>query len=180
MKKSLILILFVFTLSFLLPSQEQKEENPFNSIFGFPWGTTKDVVKKDFKQKLYKSTSGGLLCENFKLGEINIQKVAFDFDKENKLEKVTLVIHPEVFDSLFAVFKKKYGEPTKFDESEIQNRMGAKFSQVEALWIDEERAIQLKKYAGKIDIGGAVFVPWKPDEVKEKKEKETEKAADIL
>lgn len=180
MKKSLILILLVSFLSFILPAQEQKEENPFNTIFGFPWGTSKDVVKKDFPTKIYKSTSGGLLCENFKLGEINIKKLSLEFDKESKLEKVVMMIDPDVFEPLFEVFKKKYGEPAKVNESEIQNRMGATFNQVVAMWIDEARAIQLNKYAGQIDRGGAVFLPWKPEEVKDQKEKETQKAADFL
>lgn len=54
------------------------------------------------------------------------------------------------FDEALEAFTLKYGKP-KLSVSTIQNRMGAKFEQVSAVWEDETSILMLKRHGAKID-----------------------------
>jgi hypothetical protein len=60
-----------------------------------------------------------------------------------------------------AMFKLKYGEPTKVETSELQNRFGAKFEQQVLIWINAKlkRSIVLKRYTNTITQSLAILAP---------------------
>jgi hypothetical protein len=128
---------------------------------------------------------GGFYLINFKLGDLIIEDIRFGFKSDSqylqfrkdnyakfKLKYVRMAIKPEQFEALYDILKVKYGEPKEKKESEIQNRMGAKFAQIKAYWRHGDRAIVLQRYADKVDIGSAFFFPFKEPNMKEKEEKD--------
>ncbi|MCK4761370.1 MAG: hypothetical protein KAW12_04160 [Candidatus Aminicenantes bacterium] len=78
---------------------------------------------------------------------------------------VLIETEPEHFNDLYAIFKVKYGSPTMAKESKITNRMGAEFTQIEAIWINDRinRQLVMKRYGDKIDKSYISFSPYDKD-----------------
>lgn len=183
------------------PKQEQEQlqeqENPFNSFMGMKWNTDAAQFKSNFRYKDRMDEwagdhIGGFYLTNFKLGDLIVEDIRFEFKpdsqyfqfrKDNyaqfKLKYVMMTINPKQFEPLYDILKVKYGEPKENKESEIQNRMGAKFIQEKAYWEHGDRAILLQRYDDKLDIGKAFFSPVEKVDAKEKEAKD-KAAADKL
>ncbi|CAN0491551.1 unnamed protein product, partial [Phaeothamnion confervicola] len=59
---------------------------------------------------------------------------------------------PSSFDVLAPLLIEKFGQPTKTDRKDIQNRMGAHYEQVSHFWRGaDETAIYYSKYTGRVD-----------------------------
>lgn len=86
------------------------------------------------------------------------------------LHSVFINCTPDYFEEMLIIFKIKYGEPTSYKESEIQNRMGAKFVQKEAMWINEElgRKLFMQKYGSSLDKSHIGFSPYDKDYIKKR------------
>lgn len=154
--------------------------SPFDSVFGFTWGTDKNIVKKNFPHKLTELGKKYLNTENYKLGEIPISRLTFVFDKDPMgLDSVIMRFDPDEFDSLMLVFRKKYGEP-KIANVVIQNRMGAKFNQTIASWKNNNRMILFSKYGETITEGNVIFDSINTEKFQKEKEESTTKAVDQL
>ncbi|MCK5055618.1 MAG: hypothetical protein KAT34_03120 [Candidatus Aminicenantes bacterium] len=99
-------------------------------------------------------------------------RLKLDHSKNLFLNSVFINCTPNHFEELFFIFKIKYGEPTSYNETEIQNRMGAKFIQKEARWINEKlkRKIVMEKYANSINESSIYFLPHDKDYIKKRME----------
>ena len=167
--------------------------NSFALFMGIPWKTNAMDFLKYFKYKSF-PFSMGFMLNNFPLGNTNIKKIAFffksnertlNFKKSNYskfyFESVFMSFEPDQFESILDVFKTKYGKTVDIKEYEIQNRMGAKFSQKEVFWKNKDRVIHLTRYGNKIDEGIASFQSIEESQKDiEKQKEENKKAADIL
>ena len=172
-------------------------EKPMASFMGAKWGESMSYFKANFKYAKALHDSGfGYYIYSHTIGDVSIGEVYFvfkvnDSDELRSIEKnernvakfstVQFSIKPEQYEPLFKIFKEKYGDPFKEDISEIQNRMGAKFEQRVAIWVDDEikRKVTLSKYAGKIDKGLASFDPIIGVDADKEKEKLKKAAEDF-
>lgn len=66
---------------------------------------------------------------------------------------------PSAFDSIAPLLVEKFGPPKSTDESELQNRMGAKFQQKVLLWTspDDDLHVLYSKYSSRIDESSIWF-----------------------
>ena len=65
------------------------------------------------------------------------------------VQRIDLTLAPEAFEVVAPLLIERFGEPTKTDRSEIQNRMGAKFEQVTHFWGGQgDSEVLFRKYAG--------------------------------
>lgn len=55
------------------------------------------------------------------------------------------------FERVIAALKERFGPPTKQEDGQVQNRMGATFDQKELTWRSEGGVLSVKKRGGKID-----------------------------
>lgn len=186
-------LIFVF-ITFPVKS-ESKKDNPMASFMGVKWGTSAFDFINNFKYKHRLKKYQAFYLRNFKLGDMVIEEIDFIFKPKDGLKlkfkkknygklffvKAVMHISPDQFEDLSEIFKIKYGEPFKFKEYEVQNRMGAKFLQKSAIWVDTEieRMIIMQRLASKITDGLIVFAEHDPDSTKEDKKKK-KKAADEL
>ena len=197
MKKA---ILFVCMTAFLFSvvwceEPNQEKENPMESFMGAKWGQNVNEFLNTFNNADKLKKYQGFYLLKFKLGETIIKEIDFNFSpkgeekvkfKKNNYDKlffsqVIFHITPDQYDEIFDIFIMKYGEPFKKNEYEIQNRMGAKFLQKEAIWVDNdiERMIYALKYRNKIDEGKIFFIKYDPN-LTENKDKKKKEAADQL
>lgn len=190
-----ITLFIVFFMLFFSPSFSQMKENPFNSIMGMKWGTNAAEFKKIFQYPLQEfAYKNELFFRNLELGDLVIDTVTFVFkSKERELEfteanfgKFNLVsaymdIKSDQFDSLFEIFKTKYGKPTSILQPTLQNKMGATFTQTKVKWINGDRIIVLDRYSYDLENGLCLFTSGANigDDLKEEKLRNQE-AADKL
>ena len=68
------------------------------------------------------------------------------------VQRIALTLAPAAFDEVAPVLIKKFEKPAGIDQSVVQNRMGAKFSQTVYLWAGKG-GIQLRyaRYSGSLD-----------------------------
>lgn len=71
--------------------------------------------------------------------------------REGRLSSISVRLRTADFDRLFGALKEKLGPPATVQESETQNRMGAKFDNTEAAWRAAGAELTITKRAGKID-----------------------------
>ena len=178
----------------VIQAEQEVKKHPMASIMGVDWGINAQKFIIHFKYRKQIHTYKAFYLTNFRLGDLVIEEIDFNFTSGEDqikfksknytklfLEKVIFHISPNQFEDLLKIFKIKYGEPLKFREFEIQNRMGAKFLQKIALWANSEiqRMINMTKYSTKLDQGKILFIPYDPNFAKERKEKLIEAADDL-
>jgi hypothetical protein len=74
------------------------------------------------------------------------------------VERIALTLSPEAFDEVSPELIRKFGNPTSTSRSVIQNRMGAKYSQVIHLWKAKDGTeVFYMKYVGSLDISAINF-----------------------
>ena len=178
--------LFVTLLFIFLPSIAvgQGTDSPMASFMDLKWGTNLNSFVTDFKyaEQLKKDDDFYYLLD-FQLGDLLIPKIKFKFEtkdgqqlKLNKrqnydflfLTEIYMFTKPEQFDTLFTIFKAKYGEPKKYDEFEVRDSKGQPFTQSMARWEDEKikRMILMERLASKLVDGMVTLIPIK-EKVKE-------------
>ena len=68
------------------------------------------------------------------------------------VRRINLTLSPAVFDVIAPLLVEKFGPPEKIKRGEVQNRMGAKFDQVEYYWQNSTgHQVIYEKYAGSLD-----------------------------
>lgn len=186
------LCLAVLTCLVLVPgalwAEDALKEN-MDSYMGMKWGISKasyernfkDVFKskrKDFKrildlrtQEVFKNPIS-LVFSDPSTGESSEEE---EEKKKSKSENLILTgalvkIDPENFEDLLDVLKFKYGEPTGYNESQIQNAYGAILIQKVACWDNETvgRSIILTKFGVYLNQGLLEFAPFKSEEEKQR------------
>jgi hypothetical protein len=161
----------------------QEKENPMASFMGRKWGLDALIFSQTFVPKYEASkVKDGFVLDYFELGYLWLSRIYFVF-KQKKGEKrikfkeknydkfflnrVVIRFFPSQFDELYEVFKLKYGKPTEYKESVVQNRMGAKFDQKFAYWIDAniERGIMMRKFDQNLDEGIIIYMDTSGDSI---------------
>jgi len=192
------IILSVLVFSFSLTSfakAPSAEENPMASFMGAKWGVSATYFEQNFPyQSQLKKDDEFFYLNDFKLGDLKIYRIKFKFkglsgtdmklSKRNMdslfLTEAYMFIKPEQFETLFDIFKLKYGEPAKYDEFETRDSTGHKFFQKVARWEskDIKRMIIMERQASKIVDGVIMFIPTeepkkiiKKDKIKEAADK---------
>ena len=191
----LISVLLIFVVGGLnLPA----EESPMASFMGVKWNMSIKDFRETFKYKDQISLGIGdwpnYTLRRFQLGDIKVtimfmfytegnERMKVTPDTENKLvlRDVMITIFPEQFDSLKMILTEKYGEPTEYKETEVTNKLGAKFMQKEAIWLDKpiNRMIHMSRFTDTIEYGEALFKPILVEK-SESLKKEIKKGADEL
>lgn len=69
----------------------------------------------------------------------------------DKLDSILVYMKSMNYDHVIAALTEKWGMPTKVEQSEIQNRMGAKFDQSLVEWAQGEHLLRVRKRASKVD-----------------------------
>jgi hypothetical protein len=203
MKKTFFLsiVLFILLMSFHSIAEAQEGqgtgENPMASFMGAKWEMSAEDFTNHFRYKdeIKKEKDEFFALDNFELGAMVIKKIRFKFEaKGNQDEKlmkknynhlflteIFMYIKPDQFETLLQIFKTKYGEPTKYDEFETRDSAGNSFLQKVARWEaqDIKRLIIMEKQASKLVDGLTTFIPIKPREKVEKKDKIKEAAEKI-
>lgn len=99
--------------------------------------------------------SGDNVCH----GKVNIgdaEATAWCFiGKDGTLNAITVLFAPDDFAPIAKALTEKFGKPAKTDNSKVQNRMGAKFDQIEIAWTNAAQEATLSRYyGGKLDRSG--------------------------
>ena len=196
---SIVLFIFLFSFQTIAEAQEAPSagESPLASFMGAKWGMSAEDFSNHFRysDQIKKEKDEFFALDNFELGGMVIKKIRFKFDaKGNKDDKLTkrnynhlflseafMYIKPDQYETLLQIFKTKYGEPTKSDEFETRDSSGNSFLQKVARWEaqDIKRLIIMEKQASKLVDGIITFIPIKPKEKVEKKDKIKEAAEKI-
>jgi len=205
---SFILFTFFFFSISLLVAQDFLKGN-MNSFMGMKWGITKASYERNFKDAFKSKRKELKQILNLRSMEVFKNPVKLVFSdpeigerseeeggkKKSKSENLLLTnavvkIEPSKFEDLLDVLKFKYGEPTTYNESKIQNVYGAILVQKVACWDNEAvgRSIRLTKFGPILDQGVLEFIPFKSEEEKQKereklmkeREERLKKAASLL
>lgn len=202
--RNIILVSVVFCLLFSFNSiavaQEQQPagDHPMASFMDAKWGMTAADFTTNFEYKnslKLERNANFYYLTNFKLGDITLKKIKFKFvskgSQDLKLDKRThnsfiltealIFMTPEQFETLLAIFKVKYGEPTKYDEFDVRDSSGGKFLQKVARWENKEiqRMIIMERQASKLVDGMVMLIPIETKTKKPKKDKIKEAAEKI-
>ena len=86
--------------------------------------------------------------------------------ESGNVSRIGLLFKSDRYLEVFIAMKQKYGQPTKTDESLLQNSMGATFHQAVHIWEDGSNTIKLKKYASKITDSSVHFSTQEDSEVR--------------
>lgn len=65
------------------------------------------------------------------------------------------------YQEMKAAFSQKFGQPAKVVPGEVQNRMGAKFSNETATWTNGVSSIEMRERQSDVDTSAIVI--WLPD-----------------
>jgi hypothetical protein len=179
---------FFSTLTFLLLAvgvllaEEPLQSGDMESFMGLKWGLNKVAYEKQFKAAFKQKSKEFRKLLELKSLEVFKSPIQLEFtssvSNENAktskqdmiLTGVTINITSSNFEELFDVFKIKYGEPTGYDESIIQNQYGAKLTQKVVAWDNENigRSIMMMKFSVFPDHGLIELVPYKSEEEKQR------------
>ena len=91
------------------------------------------------------------------IGEVPV-KLILGF-KGGAFEHVLLVFDAAKFGMMERIFIERYGEPTARAEREVQNRMGARYTNELRYWTGSSISITLQKYGSKLTESWATFAP---------------------
>jgi hypothetical protein len=79
-------------------------------------------------------------------------KMNLVIDKDGIVQRIHLMLEPSAFETIAPLLVKKFGSPTTTKRDVVQNRMGAKFDQVDHYWInDRGEAMSYGKYGATLD-----------------------------
>ena len=183
MKRCFFLILtFVFLAVGVLLAEEPLQSGDMESFMGLKWGLNKAAYEKQFKAAFKQKSKAFRKLLELKSLEVFKSPIQLEFTSSGSngnaktskqdmiLTGVTINIISRNFEELFDVFKIKYGEPTGYDESIIQNHYGAKLTQKVAAWDKENigRSIMMMKFSSYLDHGLIQLVPYKSEEEKQR------------
>lgn len=74
------------------------------------------------------------------------------------VQRIELTFGSDMFSKVEFAALAKFDKPTATEQSELQNRMGATFAQIEHTWRDKDgNVVILKKYAGTLDESSLYF-----------------------
>jgi len=74
------------------------------------------------------------------------------------VQRIHLSLSSSSFETIAPLLIEKFSPPIRTDRGEVQNRMGAKFEQVNHLWKGENGVeVYYSKYAGTIDKSSLSF-----------------------
>lgn len=77
---------------------------------------------------------------------------SFDFNFfGNRLMQASTSLSSLAFDDLVAALSARYGPPGKKDTEELQNRAGAKFTNIIVFWKRDGATLRVSQYAGSLD-----------------------------
>lgn len=71
--------------------------------------------------------------------------------RDGRLSSISVSVRAADFDRLYDALKERFGPPMTVQESEVQNRMGAKFDNVEAAWRASGNVLLITKRTGRIE-----------------------------
>lgn len=154
-------LLTFMLMSLLLATPALAWDEP-DSFRGVPWGasllelqTVLQRAGEDVDCKRYVPPFGGF-CMGFgvKIGPAVVNNM-YLFSKDGKFESVRMSFQVVHYPSLRAIFEERYGPPTTTRQEEIQNRMGAKFTNEISTWTGERVVISLRRYGSKVTEGRA-------------------------
>lgn len=74
--------------------------------------------------------------------------------RDGKISSVYATLTTNAFAMVSGAIEQKYGKPTTSKTSEVHNRMGASFDQVESAWRDGDAILDIRKRSGRIDSMG--------------------------
>ncbi|MGD2085520.1 MAG: hypothetical protein PVH61_04970 [Candidatus Aminicenantes bacterium] len=177
----LILTFLLLTVGSLL-AEESLQSGDMESFMGLKWGLNKAAFEKQYKAAYKQKSKEFRRLLELKSLEVFKSPIKLEFTSSNSngnekpskqdliLTSVTINITSSNFEELFDVFKIKYGEPTGYDESIIQNQYGAKLTQKIATWDKENigRSIIMMKFTSYLDHGLIQLVPYKSEEEKQR------------
>jgi hypothetical protein len=83
------------------------------------------------------------------------------------------------FEQMKDIFIEKYGQPSSTENTEVSNRMGAKFTNTELVWRGEKVTVRLERFGSDLTKSGASIVltdymQRRADAMREKKKKGAE------
>ncbi len=130
------------------------------------------------------SASLGDYCfgTNVSLGNHNARNIMVLY-KDDKVTGVSVSFSASAFEQIADAFILKYGKPTKVVESAVENRMGAKFRQMEMTWIgpDNDTQLQLTLRSTDLDTSSVQLSSMRAvnDFVRKKKEQNRKAAGNL-
>lgn len=65
---------------------------------------------------------------------------------------------PDLFETRIAALESKYGKPNTDDESQIENHMGATFTDRTVTWVKDGNTLMAKKYSYSVDRGSVSLI----------------------
>jgi hypothetical protein len=149
-------ILAAFALVSLLAAPAMAFEEP-DSFRGVKWGAS----RKDLRAQLQRA-GDTVKCEPtigcrspVMIGPSPVQASYLFTPGEDKFEVAYLSFAPMHYAALRTIFEERYGVPSNVQEQEIQNRMGAKYTNETAIWAGSLVTISLSRYGSKLDQGRA-------------------------
>lgn len=133
--------------------QWTKEPESFRGVkFGIPFG---DAIKHGKLSSCFSmkdadpsgSTLGERICSGARIDLGSTKAITTYLDYKGKFVEVEVTCPSESYDALKALFVERYGPPTKSANEQIQNRMGAIFTDESLLWSGNKVTIALRRYA---------------------------------
>lgn len=73
--------------------------------------------------------------------------------RDGSLSSVAVLFPGKSFRAIADALVAKFGKPSKSETSEVSNRMGAKFVQIEMSWYRYDRVLQISKIGRNVDSG---------------------------
>ena len=141
--------------------------NEPDTVRGVPWGasiseTTEILSRSDVPGE--KPDCWGKQGPCFVRTRIGPAPVSFQFGFHNdRFVYAFISFKPTDFAALRVAFVERYGAPTSRDERQLQNRMGATFTNEILTWNGEKVRIRLNRYGSKLDSGNATITTVEED-----------------
>lgn len=77
--------------------------------------------------------------------------VGVQIDQKNRLLAVKVYFSVDDFEKVLAALKSKYGNPSKIEKGEVQNKFGKKFVSTQLLWKSGNASMIMKLYDGTLE-----------------------------
>ena len=91
-----------------------------------------------------------------------------------------MTLSPESFDIVASLLIGKFGHPTETERSQVQNRMGARYEQIQHWWRGKDEVnVAYSKYEGTLDLSSLYFSTKEDRDLLETGKSKAERAADI-
>jgi hypothetical protein len=151
---------------------------------GVPWGATKQealtILQAAGAEKCSQVSSPGTCMVNAHIGPVAAY-ISFHFGKSDAFEQAMLFFSPDSYGELRGIFIDRYGPPTATNETTIQNRFGATYTNEIVEWSGERVHIMLRRYFTTLDQGlGIIQLKTVYDRSREADEKARKKGKEDL